>query len=78
MDVSGDYFEIVFGCANRIFGLHIADDGDVVEGDVPLAAHAVKQIEGRRLRGVEVVPREFEDGDVMAELGARALTVAQH
>lgn len=78
MDVSGDYFEIVFGCANRIFGLHIGNEGNVVEGNVPLAAHAVKQIEGWRLRGIEAPPREFEDGYVMAELGAGTLTVAQH
>ena len=78
MNVGSNYFEIVFGSANRILGLHFADDGDVVEGDVSLAAHAVKQIEGRRQRGVEVLPREFEDGDVMAELGAGTLAVAQH
>jgi len=78
LDVGGDYFEIVFGSANRILGLDIADEGDVVEGDVPFAAHAVKQIEGRRVRGIEVLSREVEDGDVMPELGAGTLAVAQH
>jgi hypothetical protein len=65
LDVGGNDLEIVFGGANRILRLDIADEGNVVEGDVPLAAHAVKQVEGRRVCGIEVLPREVENGDVM-------------
>lgn len=78
MDVGGDDIEIVFRGANGVFGFHIADDGEVVKGGVALAAHAVKQVENWILRGIEVLAREFEDGDVMAELDAGTLPVAQH
>ena len=30
------------------------------------------------MRGIEVLLREFDDGDVMAELNAGTLAVAQH
>lgn len=78
LNVGGDYLEVVIGGADGILGFHIADNGEVIEGGIALAAHAVKQIENWILRGIEVLPREFEDGDVMAELSAGTLPVAQH
>lgn len=42
MNVGGDDPEIVIGGANRVLGFYFADDGEVVEGGVSLAAHAVK------------------------------------
>lgn len=78
MNVGGDYFQIHFGGPNRVFGLDFADHGEIVESDVALAAHAVEEIKGGGQSWVEVLPRELEDRDVMAELDARTLAVAQH
>ena len=37
-----------------------------------------KQIEGKRQSGIEMLLRELEDCDVMSELRAGTLAVAQH
>jgi len=77
-DVGRDCLDIVFGRSNRTFGFHFADDGDVVESYVSPAANAVEEIEERRQCGIEVPSSELNDRDVMLELHAGTLPVAQH
>ena len=60
MDVGGDCLDIVFGRSNSIFSFHFADDGNVVEGDVSLASHAVEEIEKRRESRIEALPGQTQ------------------
>lgn len=69
---------VVFGRSNRIFSFHLADDGNVVEGDVSLAPHAVEEVEERREGGTEAIPCKLNDRDVVPELHAWTLPMAQH
>ena len=78
LNVGGDDLEVVFGGADRVLRFHFADDGEIVEGGVSLAPQAVKEVENWILRRIEMLAREFENCDVMAELDAWTLTVAQH
>ena len=41
-DVGADDSQVVLGGFHGVYRFHIADDGDVVEGKVSLAAHAVE------------------------------------
>lgn len=78
LDVGPDRLEIVLGSANRVFGLHFADNGNVVEGYVALSPHTIEQLNERSELGIEVLPRKLNDRGVMAQLHPRTLPVAQH
>lgn len=77
-DVRIDRLQIFFRRLHSVLSFCVSDKGNIVEGVIALAAHAVKQGEGGDKTGVEMLLRELDNGYVMAELHARALAVAQH
>ena len=56
----------------------VADDGHIVEGIVALAAHSVKQEERRGWTSGQIFLRELDNCDVVTELSAWPLSVAEH
>lgn len=56
----------------------VANQCDVVEGIVSLPPHTVKQGKCWGQRWVEMLLRKLDDGNMVTELDARPLTVAQH
>jgi len=76
LDVCGNNRHIRFRCRDRFLRLHFANERDVVEGVIAFAAHSVKEIEGRLKRWVEVLLSKLKNGDMVAELHTRSLSVA--
>jgi len=70
--------EELFGGLHGLFGFHDAYGGDVVEGTISLAAHAIEQHAKRRVVGRKVTLGKLDDGYVMTDLDAGPLPVAEH
>lgn len=68
----------MFDCADGFLRFNVADDCYIVESVVALPAHAIKQCKGRSMFRIEMALRELKNCDVVAELHARSLPVAQH
>ena len=77
-DVGGNNRHVRFRSCYRFLCLYLADKRDVVKSVIAFATHSVKKIEGGFKRWVEVLLSKLKNGDMVAELYSRTLSVAQH
>jgi hypothetical protein len=70
--------QICFSSGDRFLSFCIADDGDVIKCIVALSAHAIEQSKGTHWTSGQILLRELNDCDVVAELLAWPLSEAEH
>jgi len=75
-DVGGNNRHVRFRSCYRFLCLYLADKRDVVKSVIAFATHSVKKIEGGFKRWVEVLLSKLKNGDMVAELHTRSLSVA--
>jgi hypothetical protein len=78
LDIGSYNLDVPFCGFDGVDRLFIANERYVVEGFIAFAAHSVKEREESRMLCVEMLLGKFDDRDVMAELNAWTLTMAQH
>ena len=78
LDVRTDQLQVPFGKSHSLFRFRAADQSDVIKSVVAFSTHVIEQCEDAGGAWIEMLLRKFNNGNVVSELNARTLAVAQH